>query len=574
MISTVPEYNITIPVDHFDASNTNKFTNRYFVNDTYYKPGGPIILYDHGEATLSPAAVNAMLGGKEGRSLAMEMARELHGLVIAWEHRYYGQSLPVFLDESTGLPEQGAWGYRYLSAELALEDVVYFANNFNLTNLHLNSVVQDTSGLDPYNSPWIFVGASYAGTRAAWLRAKHPEIIYAAYASSAPLEFQEDGSSYFNAPVRSMPKSCSDDIKAAVKYFDETMTSGKEEDCNKLKSLVFETLGRLGLPASLTMSDFDMSSVLAHFVTLGSAFQYFGPEATTDKICKRIKEFDAERFQEEQDKNRDDADNVYRAPPNAGGEIAVNNKKRRGLYAFAAWMSAVRTLGEEDSNTDELRTNKDGDYMSWVWQVASEIGLLAGSSDEVTVVSRLYNVTAVRDIEIRQETFARWPMEHIPPEADFMKTKGLGGWNMRASNTLFTNGEIDPWTAFSVASKEVGAPFRKIVQTVPRCNRPPPGSDVFGLVFPKAVHAADFEPTFGATNVYDVKPSQRTPLQHGLALFLEAWKVWAPCFNESRDLVRDDGEDDGEQSNANLLATHTSRTVTAAVLLGVLCALL
>ena len=33
---------ITMPIDHFNQSNTRTFENRYWVDDTYYQKGGPV----------------------------------------------------------------------------------------------------------------------------------------------------------------------------------------------------------------------------------------------------------------------------------------------------------------------------------------------------------------------------------------------------------------------------------------------------------------------------------------------------------------------------------------------------
>lgn len=46
---------IVMPIDHFNISDTRTFLNRYWMNDSYYKPGGPVFLYDGGEAGLSAA---------------------------------------------------------------------------------------------------------------------------------------------------------------------------------------------------------------------------------------------------------------------------------------------------------------------------------------------------------------------------------------------------------------------------------------------------------------------------------------------------------------------------------------
>lgn len=37
------EHYVTLPLDHFDAANKETLSNRYWVEDSAYKPGGPII---------------------------------------------------------------------------------------------------------------------------------------------------------------------------------------------------------------------------------------------------------------------------------------------------------------------------------------------------------------------------------------------------------------------------------------------------------------------------------------------------------------------------------------------------
>jgi hypothetical protein len=76
-----------------------------------------------------------------------------------------------------------------------MEDVVVFAKNFSLAS-------QSGKDLRPNNVPWIFVGGSYPGLRAAYLRLRNPEVVYASYSSSAPVQIQESFWQYFVAIER------------------------------------------------------------------------------------------------------------------------------------------------------------------------------------------------------------------------------------------------------------------------------------------------------------------------------------------------------------------------------------
>jgi len=118
-------------------------------------------------------------------SAPIQLAKKLHGLVIGWEHRYYGYSQPVQMDETTGSPITGAAGYQYLTVEQALEDVAYFANRFNTTKLDQMTMYRARKGwiriilmdIRWWLVPW---KQSSLGTHDV------PEIFYASWSSSAP----------------------------------------------------------------------------------------------------------------------------------------------------------------------------------------------------------------------------------------------------------------------------------------------------------------------------------------------------------------------------------------------------
>ena len=60
---------------------------RYFVNDTFYKPGGPVFLMIGGEGTASPLW---MVMGHW-----IDLAKKVNALCFQVEHRYYGKSHPT-----------------------------------------------------------------------------------------------------------------------------------------------------------------------------------------------------------------------------------------------------------------------------------------------------------------------------------------------------------------------------------------------------------------------------------------------------------------------------------------------
>ncbi|KAK3360439.1 hypothetical protein B0T25DRAFT_418213, partial [Lasiosphaeria hispida] len=75
--------------------------------------------------------------------------------------------------------------------------------------------------LDPYHTPWIWVGGSYGASRDTWMRLRNPEVIFAVWESSAVVESRPAASAYWNAMHRSMPQNCSADMQAAMHHIDD-----------------------------------------------------------------------------------------------------------------------------------------------------------------------------------------------------------------------------------------------------------------------------------------------------------------------------------------------------------------
>jgi hypothetical protein len=111
-----------------------------------------------------------------------------------------------------------------------LADVDRFAKQFKR-----KSIKQD---LTPKKTPWIFVGGSYPAMRAAFMRDKYPDTIFASYASSAPTEARTDMSIYFEPAWRGLNAygfgNCSRDIQAAVRYIDKVFDKGDKAASAKL----------------------------------------------------------------------------------------------------------------------------------------------------------------------------------------------------------------------------------------------------------------------------------------------------------------------------------------------------
>jgi hypothetical protein len=218
---------VSLPIDHFDSTKkSGTFNNRYWAASSSYKPGGPVFIYDVGEANASSSALFRI---QNSTSFFKQIVDQYNGIGIVWEHRFYGNSTP-------GGPvnvNTSAESFRYLNTEQSLADVAAFAAQFTLKNRGINYT------LTPEKTPWVFVGGSYPGMRAAFVRDRYPDTIYASYASSAPVQASVDQSFYFEPIWRGMQKygfgNCSRDIQAATRYIDSVFDRQDNATADQLK---------------------------------------------------------------------------------------------------------------------------------------------------------------------------------------------------------------------------------------------------------------------------------------------------------------------------------------------------
>lgn len=149
---------------------------RYFVNNQFYQPGGPVFLMIGGEG---PANPNWMVQGQ----WVQNYAPKHHALCVMLEHRFYGKSHPTkqvyyaLCNDSHSMKlvishvlcsiyrDLSVNSLHFLSSEQALADLATFAVNFTQTqNLG--------------NAKWIAFGGSYPG-RIIWVSLSLPELANA-----------------------------------------------------------------------------------------------------------------------------------------------------------------------------------------------------------------------------------------------------------------------------------------------------------------------------------------------------------------------------------------------------------
>ncbi|GMR50005.1 hypothetical protein PMAYCL1PPCAC_20200, partial [Pristionchus mayeri] len=137
-------------IDHFNASDSRTFKQRYFFRNDNTAEKNVNFLYISGEQTASSKKITG------DTTPIVQYAKKFNGNLFLLEHRYYGESRP-FDDTSTN-------NLKYLSSRQAIEDIAEFIKAMN-------------ANYGPATQKWVVVGGSYAGNLAAWARLKHPELI-------------------------------------------------------------------------------------------------------------------------------------------------------------------------------------------------------------------------------------------------------------------------------------------------------------------------------------------------------------------------------------------------------------
>jgi Serine carboxypeptidase S28 len=519
----VPALAVDMPIDHFNEYDTRTYKNRYWIEDRYYQEGGPIFFVDAGEGMVRDRDILRILGENGTLRAPLRLAQRFNGMVVVWEHRFYGESLPFPLDNHTGRAFAGYEAYKYLNNEQALEDTIHFAKHFKPPGYDDSSC----RSLTPSQTPWIWIGGSYSGARGAMIRVRNPDVFYATWASSAPVQAQIDMSVYYNPIQQSMPTNCSADSHAAVAYADNILLNGTPAEAAAVKQAIlvaseadsYSNMPRADFAGAVDFDYYSMAAYLSYAFALTSiSFQYFKYSGSLGKFCDYLESWspvNATNFHINTT-GTEWLDNAADRNFSTSG-IAASFGAEQSFYAF---LSATVFKLQADSRTVNT-SSPPTDYKSWAWQQCSEFGYfqVSNTSNPASIVSRFNNITSYARNECKEE-FAFAP--DLPNVDAILR---YGGYNMGPSNTMFTNGELDPWRTLGLQADSKINPtaiIRESTTDIPACSVPPEGNKIFGQVYPGEVHTADLAQS----------NTNRPATEAGFELFSSALEQWLECFGQ------------------------------------------
>ncbi|KAF1992428.1 extracelular serine carboxypeptidase-like protein [Aulographum hederae CBS 113979] len=227
---------IDMPIDHFPKSSryryhTNAtFKQRYFFDETYYKPGGPVFLYISGETSGESRFSNLQTG------IIQVLMRNFNGLGVILENRYYGESYPFNSSTTDNLA--------FLTTEQTIADNAYFAQHASFPGVN--------GSLNAPGTPWILYGGSLAGAQTAFSVKTYPDVLYGGIASSGTTKALLSYPEWYNPIQKYAPQDCVSSINGIIAKMDHLSNTGNRKAISQLKAI-------FGLEALTDNRDFAMT---------------------------------------------------------------------------------------------------------------------------------------------------------------------------------------------------------------------------------------------------------------------------------------------------------------------------
>ncbi|KAF0686756.1 Aste57867_21461 [Aphanomyces stellatus] len=387
------------PLDHF-TTTLGTFRQRYFTCGIQWQaPRGPIFFYAGHDADVEVYLNHS--------GLLWENAAEFGALLVFAEHRYFGQSRPA-----PRVGESFVESLRFLSSEQALGDYVALLR-------HLKKDL----GVAP-DAPVVAFGGAYGGMLAAWMRLKYPFAVDGAIAASAPLLAFDGQSVDFEAFARIVTADAS--TKAGASKF---CVPNIRRAQRVIATAGTTPLGRQNLAAALGLCDAPTSldDALRVSDTLVQAYgalatanypyetAYFGAALPANPLHVACAYLD-QRFTTEE-------------------SVVLLESLRASV---GVWLNATGT-----SPCYNVTSSSTTTLWSYLW--CSELYMPFDQDGKRDFFIRPHRHDPAADATRCRAT---WGVE-LRPEWAATQYGGLDG--LRASsNIVFSNGNLDPWSAYGV----------------------------------------------------------------------------------------------------------------------------
>ncbi|KAI9915573.1 hypothetical protein PsorP6_008529 [Peronosclerospora sorghi] len=438
------------------------YKQRYLLNTQFWDAKdmkAPIFFYTGNEGDVTLYANNT--------GLIWENAPTFKALVVFAEHRYYGKSFP--------------FGDRYR------DNMAYLTHDQALAD-YTKLIYHLQKNYDAFNHPVIAFGGSYGGMLSAWFRMKYPHIVAGAIAASAPIYGFDafpnfKGQHYWQvvtrdaSPVAGSAKNCVSNVR---KSWPQLFKLAKTESGRATLSSLFklcEPLTREDQSEDLAMA------VLFAFDTLAMGnFPYPSSYLTGGVI-----DLPAWPIREACSHLSGDF------PTTSLGQESVNTRLLEALRDAAF----VFHNASKELTCFKIPTLWDYDGI-WDYQYCTEMlpQETYFSTNGETDMFWLRNTTFDKTVEHCQRAW------HTTPDPDAIRISYGDEMLRSASNIVFSNGLLDPWSSAGVlhAPKDAKVTIVKIEE----------GAHHLDLFFS---HPMDPPRSAGGspTSAKDTSPTQSSP---------------------------------------------------------------
>ncbi|KAI1327644.1 peptidase S28 [Xylariaceae sp. FL0255] len=424
-------------IDHFPHSSrypghtNDTFQQRYFVDTTYYKTGGPVFLYLAGEG---PIDGDTHLTS----SLITQFMQETNGIGVVLENRYYGTSVPF---NNTTTDE-----LLYLTTEQVIADFDVFAREVKLPGV---------SGINAPSTPWILYGGSYPGALSAFTKKTYPDTFWAGISSSGVIHGQINYPQWYDPVQLLAPQDCVGSINDIVDKMDELVAAKNTVAINKLKAI-------FGLTAVTDIRDFAQTIAFP----VGGPFYY--PTNTWQEIYWNPSIGSPDFFNFCLNVTNPDAPANVTAVDKAlskytNGETWTN----LGNYAEYIKKFVIPLCASGDLNSPQCFGTQHPEWWadptpgaerSYLYTTCTEFGAYQAAYPvgQKSLISRVIDQNYTQGW--CDMAFAPGKLNKIPAEPDVAIWNSYGDFNVQSERLLYLDGSADPWRDLCYHS--VSAPQR------------------------------------------------------------------------------------------------------------------
>ncbi|KAI1374948.1 peptidase S28 [Hypoxylon crocopeplum] len=414
-------------INHFPGSGrfakptlgNGTFTQRYYFDTSYYKPGGPVYLYISGE-TSGPSRFSNLRTG-----IIQILMEATNGLGVILENRYYGDSYPFNTSTTDEL--------LFLTTNQTIADNAYFAQNAVFPGIE--------GDLTAPGTPWILYGGSLAGAQTALSIKVHGDVLYGGIASSAPIKVSVGYPEWYNPIQKYAPQDCVTRINNIVDKFDLLVAKKHTKAIKEFKALfglevltdnrdfaaaIADPIGNPGFYHSNTWQELNWNS------TYGSRdFFYF---------CGNVSDIDAPE---------DIAQVDYALANYTKGEPWV------GLGSYANYIKryTLQLCPSGDYNSNDCWGTQNASAWASIENTSTRSYLYTSCVEQGAYIAAPKEgpalLSRVVDISYEQQ-WCRWafpPGRHnkIPSSPDIGAYNDFGAFNLRADRLAFIDGDQDVW---------------------------------------------------------------------------------------------------------------------------------